>query len=59
MQICHSLRSKQINMSTADRLISALRNNARIIYGLSEVIFDLAGADTGGVVGWISTPLFE
>ena len=46
-------------MSTADRLISTLRNNARIIYGLSEVIFDLAGADTGGVVGWISTPFFR
>ena len=28
MQICHSLRCKQIDMSTAYRLKSALRNNA-------------------------------
>ena len=28
MQICHSLRSKQIDMSMADRLISIFRNNA-------------------------------
>ena len=28
MQICHSLRCKQIGMSTADQLISTFRNNA-------------------------------
>ena len=28
MQICHSLKSKHIDMSTAERLISTFRNNA-------------------------------
>ena len=27
MQICHSLRRKQVDMSTADQLISTFRNN--------------------------------
>ena len=28
MQICHSLKSRHIDMSTAERLISIFRNNA-------------------------------
>ena len=62
MLICHSLRCKQMDMSTADRLISTFRNNAGFLYRLSEVMLRrwnwirllLEGASTQSAHAWLT-----